>query len=220
MTSELPDPCQAPEEMKDLFAGPKVFPLSSGNTTPREERAISSKDVHDTVAEKPSPEALRVKALQSMMGKSDDDGKPKAKEAETIKFLDFPIPEIYRSWRIAAREAIRAASDRPDEALFWIEAVYARDQSLQDLRDPGKFLILDIQLLSAISKVVKGELARQIVNYKELEAAHARAIRNHQELYIFEKYIKTNEEIGTLYSVEDLLKINLINDDLSTFIPN
>ena len=43
--------------MKDLFAGPKVFPLSSGNTTPREERATSSKDAHGVVAEKPSPEA-------------------------------------------------------------------------------------------------------------------------------------------------------------------
>ena len=108
-TSDLPDPYQVPKEMKHLFAGPKVFPLSSGNTTPREERATSSKDVQDVVKEKPSPETLLVKALQSMMGKGNDDGKPKAKEAETIKLLDFPTPETYRSWRLAAREAIRAA---------------------------------------------------------------------------------------------------------------
>ena len=214
-TSELPDPYQVPEEMKDLFAGPKVFPLSSGNTTPREERATSSKDVHGVVAEKPSPEALLVKALQSMMGKGDDDGKPKAKEAETIKLLDFPTPETYQSWRIAAREAIRAASDRPDEALSWVQAVCAKDQSLEGLRDPGKFLTLDTKLLSAISKVVKGELARQIVNYKESEAARGR-----QVLYMFEQYFKTNEEVGPLYSVDDLLKVSLINDDLSSFIHN
>ena len=206
--------------MKDLFAGPKVFPLSSGNTTPREERATSSKDVQGVVEEKPSPEALLVKALQSMMGKSDDDGKPKAKEAETIKLLDFPTPETYRSWRIAAREAIRAASDRPDEAFSWVQAVYAKDQSLEGLRDPGKFLTLDTKLLSAISKVVKGELARQIVNYKESEAAHARAVRGRQVLYMFEQYFKTNEEVGALYSVEDLLKVSLINDDLSSFLHN
>ena len=216
--SELPDPYQVPDEMKDLFAGPKVFPLSSGNTTPREERATSSKDVHDVVAEKPSPEALLVKALQSMMGESDDDGKPK--EAETIKLLDFPTPETYRSWRIAAREAIRAASDRPDEAFAWVQAVYAKDQSLEGLRDPGKFLTLDTKLLSAISKVLKGELARQIVNYKESEAAHARAVRGRQVLYMFEQYFKTNDEVGALYSVEDLLKVSLINDDLSSFTRN
>ena len=218
--SDLPDPNQVPEEMKDLFAGPKVFPLSSGNTTPREERATSSKDVQGVVEEKPSPEALLVKALQSMMGKSDDDGKPKAKEAETIKLLDFPTPETYRSWRIAAREAIRAASDRPDEAFAWVQAVYAKDQSLEGLRDPGKFLTLDTKLLSAISKIVKRELARQIVNYKEAEAAHARAVRGRQVLYMFEQYFKTNEEVGALYSVEDLLKVSLINDDLSSFIHN
>ena len=96
--------------------------------------STSSKDVPDVAADKPSPEALLVKALQSVMGKSDDDGKPKAKEAESIRLLDFPTPETYRSWRIAAREAIRAASDRPDEAFAWVQAVYAKDQSLEGLR--------------------------------------------------------------------------------------
>ena len=44
--------------------------------------------------------------------------KPKVKEAESIKLPDFPNPETYRSWKIATREAVRAASDRPDEALL------------------------------------------------------------------------------------------------------
>ena len=79
---------------------------------------------------------------------------------------------------------------------------------------------MDTKLLSAISKVVKGELARQIVNYKESEAAHARAVRGRQVLYMFEQYFKTNEEVGALYSVEDLLKVSLTNDDLSSFIHN
>ena len=33
--SALPDPYQVPEDLKDLFAGPQVFPISSSNTTPR-----------------------------------------------------------------------------------------------------------------------------------------------------------------------------------------
>ena len=37
---------------------------------------------------------------------------------------------------------------------------------------------------------------------------------------MFEQYFKTNEEVGALYSVEDLLKVSLINDDLSSFIHN
>lgn len=33
-------------------------------------------------------------------------------------------------------------------------------------------------------------------------------------------YFKTNEEAGALYGTEDLLKIHLVNVDLSTFIRN
>ena len=75
-TPELPDPFQIPEEMKDLLAGPKVYPLSPGNSTPREDRAVSSKDVPGTGTNTSSPETLLIKALQSMVGKGDDDGKP------------------------------------------------------------------------------------------------------------------------------------------------
>ena len=37
---------------------------------------------------------------------------------------------------------------------------------------------------------------------------------------MFEHYLKTNEEAGSLYSVEDLLKVPLSGDDLRTFIHN
>jgi len=38
-------------------------------------------------------------------------------EADTLRFLEFPTPE---PWRTAIREEIRAASDRPDEAWEWL----------------------------------------------------------------------------------------------------
>ena len=41
-----------------------------------------------------------------------------------------------------------------------------------------------------------------------------------QVLYLFDQRFKTNEEVGSLYSVEDLLKVNLLQDDSSTFIHN
>ncbi|CAE7685313.1 GIP [Symbiodinium necroappetens] len=69
------------------------------------------------------------------------------------------------------------------------------------MTDPGKFLILDTKLLSALTKVARGELAREILILKETEA-------------------KTNEKVGSLYSVQDLLKVRLLNDDLSTFLSN
>ena len=131
-----------------------------------------------------------------MLNKGVEDGKPTAKEAKTIKLLDYPSLECYRSWRIAACEAIRAAADRPDEAFAWVQAAYAKDQTLQGLSDPGQFLTLDTKLLATIRKLVKGDLARQIVNYKESEAAQSMAARGRQALYIFEQSVKTNQELG------------------------
>ena len=86
-TGGLPDPFQVPDEIKDLFAR-HARPPSSRQTTPREERAASSKDVPVAAVENPSPESLLVKALLSMMNKGYENGKPKTKEAETIKLLD------------------------------------------------------------------------------------------------------------------------------------
>ena len=81
-------------------------------------------------------------------------------------------------------------------------------------------MTLDTKILSAISRVAKGDLARQIIKYKESEASANRAVRGRQVLLLFEHYFKTNEEAGSLYSIEDLLKVPLCGDDLSTFIHN
>ena len=156
----------------------------------------------------------------SLLGKQPEEDKPKVKEAETIKVPDFPNPETYRSWKTAAREAIRAASDQPDAAFTWVLEAYKKDVSHEKLRDPGKFLTLDTKLLASLSKVAKGELARQILNFKEVEAGFERAVRGRQILYLFDQHFKTNEEVGSLYSVEDLLKVTLVQDDLSTFLHN
>ena len=160
-------------------------------------------------------------SLENLKGsKSEGDSKPKVKEAEVIKLPEFPTPESYRSWKTAVREKIRAASDNPDEAFEWILEVYRSGASHDTLRNPGKFVTLDTKLLEALTTCSRGELARDILIYKETEAAKDVAVRGRQVLYLFDQYFKTNEEVGSLYSVEDLLKVRLINDDLSTFLSN
>ena len=42
---------------------------------------------------------ILVEALKAAIKKPEDDDKPKAKEAETVKLPDFPNPETYRSWK-------------------------------------------------------------------------------------------------------------------------
>ena len=124
----------------------------------------------------------RKQCLSRLKGKSrsfSEEEKPKVKEAESIKLPDIPKPETYRSWKTATKEAIRAASDQPDEAVKWVKT----------LREPGKFLTLDTKLLAALTKIAKGELARHVLNFKETEANAGRAVWDRQVLFMFNQHL-------------------------------
>ena len=217
----LPNPREIPEQLQSTLRRTQKFNIGD----PVETRAPGAEGSTAEQSEPAEPTKLKAatellaEALKSVIKKPDDD-KPKAKEAETVKLPDFPTPETYRSWKITVREAVRAASDKPDEAFKWVQEVYERNATMELLRETGKFLTLDTKILSALSRVAKGDLARQIINYKESEASANRAVRGRQVLLMFEHYFKTNEEAGSLYSIEDLLKVQLCGDDLSTFIHN
>ena len=77
-----------------------------------------------------SNEDLLRAALLQVLG-STRPGAPKVKEADSLKFPEFPRPENYRKWKTPVREEIRASSDKPDEAWTWLMDVY------QDR--PGRF---------------------------------------------------------------------------------
>ena len=83
---------------------------------------------------------------------------PKPKRPNPSNPLSSPS-ETDRFWKTATREAIRAASDQPDEAQKWDLEVYYKDADHKTLREQGKFLTLDIRLLAALLKMAKGELA-------------------------------------------------------------
>ena len=218
----LPNPREIPQELRNILGRTQKFEIGD----PVEDKAPEAEGSTAEQSEANEPnkpkEATEIlaEALKAAIKKPEDDDKPKAKEAETVKLPDFPNPETYRSWKISVREAVRAASDKPDEAFKWVQEVYDRTASMEHLRETGKFLTLDTKILSALSRVAKGDLARQIINFKESEATVNRAVRGRQVLLMFEHYFKTNEEAGSLYSIEDLLKVQLSGDDLSTFIHN
>ena len=122
----LPDPRVIPKELQGILGNPEIFSMSGGPKAKDSEAQEIQKQPEAQSEQKPteapqvesSHESL-VSALKAAIGKTDDD-KPKTKEAESIRFPDFPNPESYRSWKIAVREAVRAASDKPDEALNWV----------------------------------------------------------------------------------------------------
>ena len=146
--------------------------------------------------------------------------KPKQK-ADEIDLPELPSPDRYRAWRAAVREAIRSACDDPEAVLEVYPVREDKAKLCSELADPGspgKFRTLDTKLLAALTKVAKGELAPQILNYKESEAQQSRIARGRQVLLMFEVHFKTSEEAGALYGTEDLLKISLDRDELKSFL--
>ena len=119
------------------------------------------------------------KVAKSKKDKDNDDeteatrGRSKVKEAEKIVFPKFPQPENYRNWRLRAREAVVAASDRPDEAFEWLDEVWKEDTTEEYLRDPKGSTTLDAKILSAITNVLEGDFARQIDTFKEKDTGDA-----------------------------------------------
>ena len=119
----LPNPREVPEQLQGILGRTQKF----DNGDPFEDKAPGAEvstaeqsEASEPTKPKEAPELL-AEALKSVIKKPDDDDKPKAKEAETVKLPDFPNPETYRSWKITVREAARAASDKPDEAFKWVQ---------------------------------------------------------------------------------------------------
>ena len=146
-------------------------------------------------------------------------GRSKVKEAEKIVFPKFPQPVNYRNWRLHAREAVVAASDRPDEAFEWFE-VWKEDTTEEYLRDPKGFTTLDAKILSAITNVLEGDFARQIDTFKEREGHEGRLVRGRQIFHKLNAYLSTNALHGSVYDMEDLLNVVMINENLVQFIRN
>ena len=78
------------------------------------------------------------------------------------------------------------------------------------LKSPGPFVTLDTKLTSALTKSAKGDLANRILNFKEEKAKQGEQVRGGTVLLMFDDYFKTSEEAGNLYSLEDLLKVQVI----------
>eukprot|EP00439_Symbiodinium_sp_Y106_P044186 s4029_g5.t1 len=148
-------------------------------------------------------------------------GRSKVEEAEKIVFPKFPQPENFRNWRLRAREAVVAAADRPDEAFEWLGEVWKEETTEESLhRDPSGFTTLDAKILSAITNVLEGDFARQIDTFKEREGHEGRLVRGRQILHKLNAYLSTNALHGSVYDMEDLLNVVMLNENLVQFVRN
>ena len=163
-----------------------------------------------------------IKALTGAASSSKDEhdsDKPRVKEAEKIVFPAFLNPENYRNWRVKAREAVVAASDRTDKAFEWLSAVWNKDKTVELLRDPEGFATLDAKILPAVTNIVSGDIDRQVDTFKEREAHHDRlVVSGRQVLLMMDRYFSTNALHGSVYDIEDLLSVTMVNEKLEVFM--
>ncbi|CAE7594010.1 unnamed protein product [Symbiodinium natans] len=177
-----------------------------------------------------SPKQLKAIIKQLAKGKTnekeevdEDVNKTKSKEAEKILFPKFPTPEQYRNWRIRVREAVVtvvAASNKPDEAFEWLSKVWDKDSKEEELRDTGGFSTLDAKVLLAVTNVLEGDFARQMDTLKEREAHAGRLVRGRQILFLLHQHFATNILRNSVYDMEDLLSVTLVNENLVMFVRN
>ena len=213
----------------DEYLGPRrAQPEVVGHGTSKDDR----KDDHD-VASVASPsvrsatnqnEAVLEMLRKVLEKREDHEGRPKAKEAESIKLNNMPTPETYRHWKNHVREEVRAASDKSDKAWTWLMEVWSkkdRAEKVKVLQDPGEFVTLDTKLLAALTRAAQGDLAQRILNYKEEQAMKGLTVRGRYVLLMFDDYFRVSEEAGNLFRLEDLLAVERRGDtldDLKRFI--
>ena len=105
------------------------------------------------------------------------------KEAEVIHVPALPTVPQFRSWKLTIRDAIAAASGKPDLGFAWIRKT-EKATTADDLQDSGTFPSLDAKLAAALSRILTGELARQINVIKEQKASEDLFLKGRQILYM------------------------------------
>ena len=99
------------------------------------------------------------------------------KESDKVTLPQFPQPESYSKWRLRVREAVFAASDRPDDAFTWLSRVWEKDVKEEGLRDPEGFVTFDGKVVSGVTNILEGAFATQINTFKERGASVGRLVR-------------------------------------------
>ena len=144
------------KDKKDKKKGPKT---SRGRSRRRRRRDLSSSPSSSsspTTSSSDSESSFARKVKRALERSRNTDNK--AKESDRILVPKFPQPEKYRNWRIRVRDAVIAASAKPDLAFQWVEEVFKTDQSVEALRHPGKFVTLDAKLMSSLTNICEGGL--------------------------------------------------------------
>ncbi len=139
------------------------------------------------------------------------------KEATTIELPPMPNPVGFRHWRTAVREAVAAAATDPQQAFAWVQLVEQPTSSFNSLADSQGQVTLDAKLAAALTKIISGEFATQVVAFKEAEAGRGNLLKGRQLLFKLYEYFGIHETEDRIINLESLVALQLQGDDLRGF---
>eukprot|EP00971_Amphidinium_carterae_P337263 6473987-Amphidinium_carterae.1 len=126
-------------------------------------------------------------------------------EATSITIAAIPAPSQFRSWRLNTLREIAAASLTPDKCYAWV----LRAESSDDLNETAPFTSIDGKIISALNKVLSGELLRQVQVVIEIDGRAGRFTSGRAMLRCVLKHFATSAAHGQLYDLSDLLQVRL-----------
>jgi hypothetical protein len=201
----------------------KFNPLSTPSSDGQEEEEEEEDEFEEDESVDPDEPGVNSAAskLLKLLQKEKTSSTAVKKEAEKVAIPAMPdSAHGLRTWRNAVRTEVTSASGKGEVAFLWIMETENPEHNFETLSDPGEFVSLDAKLASALTKLAKGELGREIVQQQELAAKSSKMLKGRHILWMVYQYYAVSQDAGAMYSITELMSVRLNDDKLETFLHN
>ena len=118
---------------------------------------------------------------------------------------------------MSVKKEVAKASGIPDAGYAWISKV-------EDIEDPehlqvseGKQL-LDAKVAAGLSKILHGDLAKQIQLLKEKAEAEKMLLKGRQIAWYIKDYFRINADHGAVMDFSDLIAVRMQGSDIKRYL--
>ena len=188
---------------------PRVFVPAATAPPPGLTAAPASAQFED-FADKLIERLNTVKARRSSPSRradgSDDEPRPRFKEAESIKVPTWPRVENFSVWINQLTRNVNAAAARPDDkAIAWLNRARDKSHSFDDLAIcEDRFQVLDRKLAKSLMEILPTALLHKITLKETTCLNKGYQLRGRQILMLICAEFKVNADLGFTYSIQDL----------------
>ena len=139
------------------------------------------------------------------------------KESESCHSSHQPSVHDFRHRWLNEKKEVANASGIPDKGYQWISKV-------EDIEDPehlqvseGKKL-LDAKVAAGLSKILHGDLAKQIQLLEEKAEAEKRLHKGRQIAWYIKDYFGINADHGAVMDFSDLIAVRMQGSDIKRYL--